>query len=66
MSNILFSIYLQLPIYGPNDLLIKVTHVAQNPTDWKSVYFRAAKPGSIVGCDFAGEIVEVGEEAIGL
>ncbi|CAF3271631.1 unnamed protein product [Rotaria sp. Silwood2] len=56
---------LPLPIYGPNDLLIKVTHVAQNPTDWKSVHFRAAKPGSIVGCDFAGEIVEVGEEAIG-
>lgn len=47
-------------------MLIKVTHVAQNPTDWKSVHFRAAKPGSIVGCDFAGEVVAVGEEAIGL
>jgi NADPH:quinone reductase-like Zn-dependent oxidoreductase len=42
-----------------------VTHVAQNPTDWKYVHFRAAKPGSIVGCDFAGEVVEVGKEAIG-
>jgi len=45
--------------------LIKVTHVAQNPTDWKSLHFRAAKPGSIVGCDFAGEVVEIGEEVIG-
>ncbi|CAF5060366.1 unnamed protein product [Rotaria sp. Silwood1] len=54
---------LDLPKYGPNDLLIKVTHVAQNPTDWKHVHFGFAKPGSIVGCDFSGEVVEVGEEA---
>ena len=27
------------------------------------MHFRAAKPGSIVGCDFAGEVVEVGQEA---
>jgi NADPH:quinone reductase-like Zn-dependent oxidoreductase len=45
--------------------LIKVTHAAQNPTDWKHVHFGFAKPGSIVGCDFAGEVVEVGKEAIG-
>ncbi|CAF3339420.1 unnamed protein product [Rotaria socialis] len=56
---------LALPKYGPNDLLIKVTHVAQNPTDWKHVHFGFAKPGSIVGCDFAGEVVEVGREATG-
>lgn len=42
-----------------------MTHVAQNPTDWKSVHFRAAPSGSIVGCDFAGEVVEVGTEAVG-
>ncbi|CAF1434016.1 unnamed protein product [Adineta steineri] len=54
-----------LPTYGPRDLLIKVTHIAQNPTDWKYVHFGAAKPGSIVGCDFAGEVVEIGKEAIG-
>lgn len=28
--------------------------------------FRAAEPGSIDGCDFTGEIVEVGQEAVGL
>ncbi|CAF1300589.1 unnamed protein product [Adineta steineri] len=56
---------LPLPQYGPKDLLIKVTHVAQNPTDWKHVHFGLAKPGSIVGCDFAGEVVKVGKEAVG-
>ena len=57
--------YLQLPNYGPRDLLIKVTHSAQNPIDWKLFQFGFAKPGSVVGCDFAGEVVEVGAEAIG-
>ncbi|CAF3876683.1 unnamed protein product [Adineta steineri] len=54
-----------LPKYGPKDLLIKVTHVAQNPTDWKHVHYGMAKPGSIVGCDFSGEVAEIGKEAIG-
>ncbi len=56
---------LQVPEYGPKDLLIKVTHAAQNPTDWKHVHYGLATSGSIVGCDFAGEVVEVGKEAIG-
>lgn len=42
-----------------------MTHVAQNPTDWKYVDGGIAKPGSMVGRDFAGEIVDVGKEAIG-
>jgi NADPH:quinone reductase-like Zn-dependent oxidoreductase len=42
-----------------------VTHIAQNPTNWKQVHFGIAKSGSVVGCDFAGEVVEVGNEAIG-
>ncbi|CAF1485608.1 unnamed protein product [Rotaria sp. Silwood1] len=56
---------LSLPKYGSKELLIKVTHVAQNPTDWKHVHFGLAKPGSIVGCDFSGIVVKVGKEAIG-
>ncbi|UJR34470.1 hypothetical protein I4U23_021877 [Adineta vaga] len=56
---------LSLPEYGPKDLLIKVTHTAQNPTDWKHVHFGLAKPGSIVGCDFVGKIVKIGKEAVG-
>ena len=46
--------------------MIKVTHVAQNPTDWKHVHFGLAKPGSIVGCDFSGIVVKVGKEAVGM
>ena len=42
-----------------------MTHVAQNPTDWKHVQFGLVKPGSTVGCDFAGEVVEVGKEVTG-
>ena len=42
-----------------------MTHVAQNPTDWKHVQFGLAKPGSVVGCDFSGEVVEVGQNATG-
>lgn len=56
---------IELPKFGPEDLLIKVTHVAQNPTDWKHVHFGFSKPGSIVGCDFAGVVVEVGAAATG-
>ncbi len=57
--------FIQLPKYGSKELLIKVTHVAQNPTDWKHVHFGLAKPGSIVGCDFSGIVVKVGKEAVG-
>ena len=54
-----------MPKYGPKDLLIRVTHTAQNPTDWKHVHFGLAQPGSIVGCDFAGIVVKVGRDVIG-
>ncbi|CAF2120535.1 unnamed protein product [Rotaria magnacalcarata] len=56
---------LPFPKYGSKELLIKVTHVAQNPTNWKHVHFGLAKPGSIVGCDFSGIVVKVGKEAVG-
>ncbi|CAF1331815.1 unnamed protein product [Rotaria sordida] len=56
---------LPLPKYGSKELLIKVTHVAQNPADWKHAHFGLAKPGSIVGCDFSGIVVKVGKEAVG-
>ncbi|CAF1287949.1 unnamed protein product [Rotaria sordida] len=56
---------LPLPKYGSKELLIKVTHVSQNPTDWKHVHFGLAKPGSIVGCGFSSIVVKVGKEAVG-
>ncbi|KAK6846352.1 hypothetical protein PG987_001540 [Apiospora arundinis] len=43
-----------VPTPGEGEILIKVHYAAQNPTDWKSA--GAAKPGRIVGCDFAGTV----------
>ncbi|KAK7975395.1 hypothetical protein PG989_013858 [Apiospora arundinis] len=43
-----------VPTPGEGEILIKVQYAAQNPTDWKSA--GAAKPGRIVGCDFAGTV----------
>ena len=50
----------QVPSYGPNELLIKGTHVAQNPTDSKYVHFGFAKPGLIVSCVHGGLEVKEG------
>ncbi|CCF46863.1 hypothetical protein CH063_15473 [Colletotrichum higginsianum] len=44
------------PQPGPGEILIKVSAVAQNPTDWKST--AAVPAGRIVGCDFAGTIAD--------
>jgi len=43
----------------PDDVLIKVYSVAQNPTDWKSVAQGRTAPGRIVGNDIAGVVVAV-------
>ncbi|KAK3076451.1 hypothetical protein LTS18_012970, partial [Coniosporium uncinatum] len=45
-----------VPISTPaeGEILVKVRHVAQNPTDWKAM--RAVPPGRIIGCDFSGTI----------
>ncbi|KAI9653485.1 MAG: hypothetical protein M1831_006033 [Alyxoria varia] len=43
----------------PNFLLVRVKAIALNPTDWKHVD-RCPAPNLTVGCDFAGEILEVG------
>ncbi|KAH9931719.1 GroES-like protein [Epithele typhae] len=43
------------------DVLVKVSAVALNPTDWKSAALeRARPPGTVVGCDFAGTVVCAG------
>jgi NADPH:quinone reductase-like Zn-dependent oxidoreductase len=47
------------PIITADEVLVRVRAAGQNPTDWKHVKFIAA-PGTVVGCDFAGEVVEVG------
>ena len=45
----------------PDDyLLVKVVAVALNPTDWTTLD-APGDPGTIVGCDYAGVVVEVGK-----
>lgn len=42
-------------------ILVKVNAVGINPTDWKSIDGAdEGRFGSRSGCDFAGEVVEVG------
>ncbi|KAH6644278.1 putative ToxD-like zinc binding oxidoreductase, partial [Boeremia exigua] len=50
------------PKPAKNEVLIRVRAVALNPIDVKFVDF-IAPPGAIAGCDFAGEIAEIGETA---
>lgn len=47
---------IDIPKPAEGEILVKVTYVAQNPTDWKAA--RGAPPGRIVGCDFAGTIAD--------
>jgi len=39
----------------------KTVAVALNPTDWKHIY-KMPSPGSIIGCDYAGIVEEVGAD----
>ena len=48
--------------YLPNQILIKVSAVAANPTDWKHIDYKLGPVGSIVGCDAAGTIVKLGKD----
>lgn len=43
-------------------MLIEVKAVAGNPTDWKHVDFKIAPVGSILGCDVAGVVKELGPD----
>ncbi|EMC98222.1 hypothetical protein BAUCODRAFT_66865 [Baudoinia panamericana UAMH 10762] len=51
-----------VPKLRPTYLLAKVHAVALNPTDWKHIAGQLAAPNGISGCDFAGEVVEVGAD----
>ncbi|KAH8103402.1 GroES-like protein [Cristinia sonorae] len=48
-----------VPEIDDDEILVKTTALAQNPTDWKHVKF-ADNPGTIVGVDFAGVVVRLG------
>ncbi|EPE32021.1 GroES-like protein [Glarea lozoyensis ATCC 20868] len=48
-----------IPTLRDEYLLVNTKAVALNPSDWKHVDY-LAKPGTIIGCDYAGEVLEVG------
>jgi NADPH:quinone reductase-like Zn-dependent oxidoreductase len=48
-----------IPKLRPGYLLVKVSAVALNPTDWKHIDFHAP-PGALIGCDYAGVVEETG------
>jgi NADPH:quinone reductase-like Zn-dependent oxidoreductase len=48
-----------IPKLRPGYLLVRVSAVALNPTDWKHVDF-LAPPGALIGCDYAGVVEETG------
>jgi NADPH:quinone reductase-like Zn-dependent oxidoreductase len=48
-----------IPTPRNDEILVKTTSVALNPTDWKHIDF-LAPPGVLIGCDYAGTVEEVG------
>ncbi|KAJ0423902.1 NAD(P)-binding protein [Aspergillus carlsbadensis] len=51
----------RIPTLLDDSILVKTTSVALNPTDWKHIDF-LAPPGVVIGCDYAGTVVEVGKD----
>ncbi|PYH94043.1 GroES-like protein [Aspergillus ellipticus CBS 707.79] len=49
-----------IPALRDDYLLVKTVSVALNPTDWKHIAFLAPQ-GSLIGCDYAGIVEEVGK-----
>lgn len=52
------------PKVSDNEVLVKVHAVGLNPTDFMHIDFMAPS-NRIIGCDYAGEVVEVGKSAPG-
>ncbi|KAI5478991.1 zinc-binding oxidoreductase ToxD [Pseudohyphozyma bogoriensis] len=53
------------PPLGPLDIRVHVKAVALNPTDWRHLHF-ISPVGAILGCDFAGQVVEIGSDVVGM
>ncbi|KAK2613270.1 hypothetical protein N8I77_000192 [Diaporthe amygdali] len=52
------------PTISAQEILVKVHTVGLNPSDFKHIDVISPR-GCIVGCDYAGEVVEVGKSAAG-
>ncbi|KAH6954162.1 hypothetical protein DER45DRAFT_585806 [Fusarium avenaceum] len=63
-NNALTLVKGSVPVTKPDkhQLLIKVSHVAQNPTDVQSLDSNAFGDGAILGCDFIGIVEETGSD----
>ncbi|KAJ5753908.1 GroES-like protein [Penicillium nucicola] len=48
------------PCPAEHQVLVKISHVAQNPTDVQSFDSNAFGDGVVLGCDFVGEVVDLG------
>jgi len=53
-----------IPTISSNEILVKVKAVALNPTDFKHLD-AISPPHSIIGCDYAGVVHQVGDSAKG-
>ncbi|PYH97075.1 GroES-like protein [Aspergillus ellipticus CBS 707.79] len=53
---------LPIPTPAANQVVVKLSHVAQNPTDVQSFDRNAFGEGAVYGCDFVGEVVTLGSE----
>ncbi|KAL2878273.1 hypothetical protein SGCOL_006525 [Colletotrichum sp. CLE4] len=54
---------IHVPQPASNQALVKVSHVAQNPTDIQALDRNAFGEGAILGCDFVGTVEETGDQA---
>lgn len=53
-----------VPVLSAGEILVKVSCVAQNPTDHKHIDM-LGQPGSIIGCDYAGTVASIGAQVKG-
>ncbi|KAJ5959368.1 uncharacterized protein N7479_006518 [Penicillium vulpinum] len=53
---------IQRPSPAANQVLVQISHVAQNPTDVQSFDGNAFGDGVVLGCDFVGKVVELGKD----
>ncbi|KAK1527860.1 hypothetical protein CPAR01_12418 [Colletotrichum paranaense] len=51
-----------IPEPAPHQALVKVSHIAQNPTDVQSLDGNAFGDGAVLGCDFVGTVEAVGDK----
>lgn len=51
-----------IPRLRDDYILVKVSTFALNPTDWKHLDNNLVGDDALVGCDFAGTVIEVGKE----